>query len=113
MDDRLVIRNSQLESVSSPSSSGEMAEENQGLLARLSQWWQVATQGTVISSIFILLTTCVGAGTLSLPYGFAQGGLVFSSVVFFVIMVSQVMDDYVRSHLTVFDLNSLLHSYRE
>ncbi len=58
-----------------------------GPLASLSRAWRVATQGTVVSSIFILLTTCVGAGTLSLPYGFAKGGLVFSSIVFFIIMV--------------------------
>ena len=36
------------------------------------------TKRTVFSSIFIILTTCIGAGTLSL---LAQGGLLFSSVV--------------------------------
>ncbi|XP_064401706.1 solute carrier family 38 member 6-like isoform X3 [Halichondria panicea] len=49
--------------------------------------WQFATQGTVLSSIFILVKTCVGAGTLSLPFAFAQGGLIFSSVVFFIVML--------------------------
>ena len=49
---------------------------------------KLTTQGTVCSSIFILLTTCIGAGTLSLPYAFAQGGVIFSSVVFLIIMVS-------------------------
>ena len=68
--------------------SGESMAETTGLIATLRKTWRVATQGTVVSSIFILLTTCVGAGTLSLPYGFTQGGLVFSSIVFFVIMVS-------------------------
>ncbi len=68
--------------------STEVAAENPGLCASLSSAWRVATQGSVVSSIFILLTTCVGAGTLSLPYGFARGGLVFSSIVFFIIMVS-------------------------
>lgn len=45
-------------------------------------------QGTVVSSIFILLTTCVGAGTLSLPYAFSQGGIFVFSIIFFLVMVS-------------------------
>ena len=62
-----------------------------GCVGKLVSAWRVATRGSVVSSIFILLTTCIGAGTLSLPYGFAQGGVVFSSVVFFVIMVSKTL----------------------
>ncbi|XP_064386869.1 sodium-coupled neutral amino acid transporter 7-like isoform X2 [Halichondria panicea] len=68
----------------------EAVAENPGIFAKLSKAWRVATQGTVVSSIFILLTTSVGAGTLSLPYGFAQGGLVFSSIIFFVIMLISI-----------------------
>lgn len=80
---------------------GEGMAESTGLIGTLRKTWRVATQGTVVSSIFILLTTCVGAGTLSLPYGFTQGGLVFSSVVFFVIMVSLWAHACSRSPLTV------------
>ena len=47
------------------------------------------TKGTVPSSIFILLTTCIGAGTLSLPYAFAKGGILVFSIIFFIIMVCQ------------------------
>ncbi len=39
---------------------------------------------------------CGGRNSLSLPFAFAQGGLIFSSVVFFVVMVS---DDYLELHL--------------
>ena len=49
------------------------------------------TKGTIFSSIFTLLTTCIGAGTLSLPYAFAQGGLIPSAVIFFIIMVFSVI----------------------
>ena len=49
------------------------------------------TRGTIFSSIFNLLTTCIGAGTLSLPYAFAEGGLVFSSVLFFLVMLMSIM----------------------
>lgn len=70
--------------------SGEETTETTSCIGSLRRTWRVATQGTVVSSIFILLTTCVGAGTLSLPYGFTQGGLIFSSIVFFVIMVMSI-----------------------
>ena len=50
---------------------------------------QPALKGTVVSSIFILLTTCIGAGTLSLPYAFSQGGIFVFSIIFFLIMVSE------------------------
>ena len=49
------------------------------------------TKGTVYSSVFTLLTTCVGAGTLSLPYAFSQGGLVLSSAVFLLVMMVAVL----------------------
>ena len=55
-------------------------------LGQLRQAWQSCTKGTIFSSIFTLLTTCIGAGTLSLPYAFAQGGLVTAWVIFIVIM---------------------------
>ena len=45
------------------------------------------TRGTIFSSIFNLMTTIVGAGTLALPYAFREGGLVFSSVLFFVVLI--------------------------
>ncbi len=45
------------------------------------------TRGTIFSSIFNLMTTIVGAGTLALPFAFREGGLVFSSVLFFVVLV--------------------------
>lgn len=48
-------------------------------------------RGTVCSSIFTLLTTCIGAGTLALPYAIKQGGMIYSSVVFFVIMVVSIV----------------------
>ena len=41
-------------------------------LGRLRDAWNGLMKGTVFSSIFTLLTTCIGAGTLSLPYAFDQ-----------------------------------------
>ncbi len=49
------------------------------------------TRGTVLSSIFILLTTCIGAGTLSLPFAISKGGILIFSIVFFVIMVCSAL----------------------
>ena len=62
-------------------------EVGEGPLARLRSAWRSATKGTVVSSIFILLTTCIGAGTLSLPYAMSQGGIFVFSIIFFLIMV--------------------------
>ena len=45
------------------------------------------TRGTIFSSIFNLLTTIIGAGTLALPYAFREGGLIFSSVLFFAVLL--------------------------
>jgi len=59
-----------------------------GVLSPLRLAWSSATKGTVASSVFILLATCMGAGTLSLPYAFSQGGSVVFSVIFFLSMVS-------------------------
>ncbi len=102
LDDKLGVRPiaSPLHSINTSTESSNMGDnteavaENPGIFAKLSKAWRVATQGTVVSSIFILLTTSVGAGTLSLPYGFAQGGLVFSSIIFFVIMVRSLFIHY-------------------
>ncbi len=49
------------------------------------------TKGTIFSSIFNLLTTIIGAGTLALPYAFREGGLVFSSILFFIVMVIAII----------------------
>ena len=51
-------------------------------------------RGTFFSSVFALLTTCVGAGTLSLPYAFMKGGLIFSVIVFVAIMVLAIVVGY-------------------
>lgn len=48
-------------------------------------------RGTYFSSVFALLTTCIGAGTLSLPYAFMKGGLIFSAIVFVAIMVMAIV----------------------
>lgn len=48
-------------------------------------------KGTIFSSVFVLTTSCVGAGTLSVAYAFSQGGLAFSIAVFLVIIASCVM----------------------
>lgn len=73
---------------SAGSTSPTMDEEyGYGAMARLRRAYKSATRGTVVSSIFILLTTCIGAGTLSLPYAFSQGGVFVFSIVFFLIMV--------------------------
>ena len=62
-----------------------------GTVDRVRAAWASCTKGTVFSSVFILLTTSVGAGTLSLPYAFAQGGLVISSVVLLLVVLVAVM----------------------
>ena len=51
-------------------------------------------RGSFFSSVFALLTTCIGAGTLSLPYAFMRGGLIFSLIVFVVIMVMAIVIGY-------------------
>ena len=61
-------------------SKGRLLSESPGCLAE-------CHSGTVLSSIFILLTTCIGAGTLSLPYAFSKGGIFVFSAIFFLIMV--------------------------
>ena len=53
--------------------------------------WDRCTKGTVFSSVFILLTTSVGAGTLSLPYAFARGGLLLSSVVLLAVVLVAII----------------------
>ena len=59
--------------------------------------FRFAVRGTAFSSIFILLSTIVGAGTLSLPFAFAQGGIVYSSVVLAIVMVSACVADIVSA----------------
>ena len=49
------------------------------------------TKGTIFSSVFNLLTTCIGAGTLALPYAFSEGGLIFASIVFLMIMIMAII----------------------
>ncbi|XP_065904245.1 probable sodium-coupled neutral amino acid transporter 6 [Dysidea avara] len=51
-------------------------------------------KGTFFSSVFALLTTCMGAGTLSLPYAFMKGGLLFSLVIFVLVMVTAIVIGY-------------------
>ena len=41
-----------------------------GRLGKVRATWSSLMKGTVFSSIFTLLTTCIGAGTLSLPFAF-------------------------------------------
>ena len=48
-------------------------------------------KGTVLSSIAILMSSCVGAGTLSVAYGFSRGGLLFAMIVFLVIITIAVV----------------------
>lgn len=43
-----------------------------GRLTKIRTAWSSLVKGTIFSSIFTLLTTCIGAGTLSLPYAFEQ-----------------------------------------
>lgn len=43
-----------------------------GRLRKMTTAWSSLVKGTIFSSIFTLLTTCIGAGTLSLPYAFEQ-----------------------------------------
>jgi len=71
-------------------------------------------RGTFFSSVFALLTTCIGAGTLSLPYAFMKGGLLFSIIVFVAIMIIAIVIGYmlleskhlVESMGTKFTINS-------
>lgn len=71
--------------------SASVEDGDTGRMASLRRGWKAYSRGTVYSSIFTLLTTCIGAGSLSLPYAFAQGGLVAASVVFLVIMLISVI----------------------
>ena len=49
------------------------------------------TKGTLFSSIFTLLTTSIGAGTLALPYAFSQGGLVYAGSVLLLVMLISIV----------------------
>ena len=48
-------------------------------------------KGTIFSSVFNLMNTCVGAGTLSVAYAFSQGGLAVSGAVFVIIIVCSLL----------------------
>ena len=74
---------------SSPT-TGLTADGSEGAAMADEELCRSATRGTVVSSMFILLTTCIGAGTLSLPYAFSQGGIFVFSIIFFLIMVSGI-----------------------
>ena len=56
----------------SPAELPEYSSASGGFLGRLRAGWSSLMRGTIASSIFTLLTTCIGAGTLSLPYAFEQ-----------------------------------------
>lgn len=46
-------------------------------------------RGTIVSSIFTLVSTMIGGGILSLPFAFQQGGFIMTSfVLFFVLLAS-------------------------
>ena len=48
-------------------------------------------KGTIFSSVFNLMNTCVGAGTLSVSYAFSRGGLAFSTATFIIIIVCSLL----------------------
>ena len=56
----------------SPAESMSHAASGKGHFGRLHVAWNGLMKGTIFSSIFTLLTTCIGAGTLSLPFAFEQ-----------------------------------------
>ena len=68
-----------------------MAEKQPYSIDALSSLRKMLCRGTLFSSIFTLLTTCVGAGTLALPYAFRQGGLVYASIAFFLLMIISIV----------------------
>lgn len=67
---------------------GKMAAEAEPLIPKVSE---APRKGTIFSSVFVLTTSCVGAGTLSVAYAFSQGGLAFSVAMFVLIISSSVM----------------------
>lgn len=68
-----------------------MTLESSGAFSRCKATIHYMSKGTIFSSIFNLLTTSIGAGTLALPYAYSQGGLVFSSAVFLCIMLMSIV----------------------
>ena len=74
----------------SPSVILTMADKLRSLVGPVSSLQTLLCRGTLFSSVFTLLTTCIGAGTLALPYAFRQGGIIYASVVFFLIMVISI-----------------------
>lgn len=59
----------------SPAESVGYKTPGNGSFVWLKADWSGIMKGTIFSSIFTLLTTCIGAGTLSLPYAFEQVGI--------------------------------------
>ncbi len=70
---------------------GAAGDGGMGRLDHLRQGWRAFTRGTIHSSIFTLLTTCIGAGTLSLPFAFAKGSILIASVIFLGVMLISVI----------------------
>ena len=75
----------------SPLLSVNSIDDGDHTMSSIRQRLTACSKGSVYSSVFTLLTSCVGAGTLSLPYAFSQGGLVLSSAVFFMVMMVAVL----------------------
>ena len=69
----------------------KMVEEEKIPLVPQNSGVEAPRKGTIFSSVFVLTTSCVGAGTLSVAYAFSKGGLAFSIAVFLVIIASCLM----------------------
>ena len=80
-----------MEDESTSSSGGGDGSGGQAGGPGMRRYLKSIMRGTIFSSLFTLLTTCIGAGTLSLPYAFKEGGLLFSSVVFVTILLISVV----------------------
>ena len=68
-----------------------MVSDHNSITTFLLQLCRGFTKGTIFSSVFNLLTTSIGAGTLALPYAFKEGGIVFSSILFFMILIIAII----------------------
>lgn len=73
-------------------------------------WAAASRQGTVLSSIFSLVSTIMGGGVLSLPYAFREAGLVWGVVLLgFVALAS----DYSAFALVACSRRSGAHTYED
>lgn len=72
-------------------------------------------RGTFFSSVFALLTTSIGGGTLSLPYAFMKGGLLFSLIVFVAVMIMAIIIGYMllESKHLVESMGAKINSYAD